>query len=107
MLDLHARRYRTIGAAHDAGLPIYLGTDAGGSLRHGLAAQEAAELARAGLGARGALDAATFAARRWLGRPGMEEGADADLLVLDADPREDVRVLAVPRHIVLRGTTVS
>jgi imidazolonepropionase-like amidohydrolase len=107
MLDLHARRYRTIGAAHDAGLPIYLGTDAGGSLRHGLAAQEAAELARAGLGARGALDAATFAARRWLGRPGLEEGADADLLVLDADPREDVSVLAEPRHIVLRGTTVS
>src|SRR5450756_2736351 len=40
--DLHSRRYETIGAAHDAGVPIYLGTDAGGSLPHGLVAQEAA-----------------------------------------------------------------
>jgi imidazolonepropionase-like amidohydrolase len=107
MLDLHARRYETIGAAHEAGIPIYLGTDAGGSLRHGLAAQEAGELAQAGLGQRGALDAATYAARRWLGRPGLEEGADADLLVLDADPRADVTALSRPRHIVLRGVTVD
>jgi imidazolonepropionase-like amidohydrolase len=107
MLDLHARRYETIGAAHEAGIPIYLGTDAGGSLRHGLAAQEAVELARAGLGPRGALGSAAFAARRWLGRPGLEEGADADLLVLDADPREDITALTRPRHIVLRGVTVD
>jgi imidazolonepropionase-like amidohydrolase len=107
MLDLHARRYDTIGAAHDAGIPIYLGTDAGGSLRHGLAAQEAVELARAGLGALGALDSAAYAARRWLGRPGLEEGVDADLLVLDADPREDITALGRPRHIVLRGVTVD
>ena len=32
MLDLHERRYATIGAAHEAGVPIYVGTDAGGSL---------------------------------------------------------------------------
>ncbi|HET7278404.1 MAG TPA: amidohydrolase family protein [Dermatophilaceae bacterium] len=107
MLDLHARRYETIGAAHEAGIPIYVGTDAGGSLRHGLAAQEAVELDRAGLGPRGALDSAAFAARRWLGRPGLEEGADADLLVLDADPREDITALTRPRHIVLRGVTVD
>jgi imidazolonepropionase-like amidohydrolase len=107
MLYLHARRYQTIAAAHEAGIPIYLGTDAGGSLRHGLAAQEAVELARAGLGPRGALDAAAYAARRWLGRPGLEEGADADLLVLDADPREDIAALSRPRHIVLRGVTVD
>ena len=49
MLALHERRYATIGAAHDAGIPIYLGTDAGGSLRHGLVADEAHELTKAGL----------------------------------------------------------
>ncbi|GFN03015.1 hypothetical protein Smic_15710 [Streptomyces microflavus] len=42
-------------------------------------------------------------ARRWLGRPVLEEGAPADLVVYDEDPRADVRVLAAPRHIVLNG----
>ena len=28
-----------------------------------------------------------WGARAWLGRPGLEEGADADLVVYAADPR--------------------
>ncbi|MCM3924469.1 amidohydrolase family protein, partial [Frankia sp. AiPs1] len=48
MRALHARRYDTVRAAHDAGIPIYVGTDAGGSLPHGLVAAEVAELRRAG-----------------------------------------------------------
>jgi imidazolonepropionase-like amidohydrolase len=106
MRDLHARRYQTVAAAHDAGLPIYLGTDAGGSLPHGLAAQEAAELVRAGLSRAEALTAATWGARSWLGRPGLDEGASADLIVYQADPRADIAVLAAPDHIVLRGKVV-
>ena len=39
MLQLHERRFATIAAAHEAGVPIYVGTDAGGSLPHGLVAQ--------------------------------------------------------------------
>jgi len=104
--DLHSRRYRTIGAAHDAGVPVYVGTDAGGSLPHGLVAQEAAELVRAGLSTIEALTAATWGARWWLHRPGLDEGASADLVIYQADPREDVRVLAAPQHIVMRGTVV-
>ena len=49
MIDLHRRRYETVAAAHDAGIPIYLGTDAGSSLPHGLVAKEAADLVNAGL----------------------------------------------------------
>jgi len=104
--DLHARRYETVAAAHDAGLPIYLGTDAGGSLSHGLVAQEAVELVRAGLSTIEALTAATWGARSWLRRPGLDEGASADLVVYQADPREDIAVLAAPEHIVLRGNIV-
>ena len=104
MRDLHARRYATIGAAHDAGIPIYAGTDAGGALAHGRIADEVLDLARAGLPAVQALSAATWAARAWLGRDGLSEGAQADLLVLDGDPREDLRVLQAPRAVVLRGT---
>jgi imidazolonepropionase-like amidohydrolase len=103
MLALHARRYDTIGAAHDAGIPIYVGTDAGGSLRHGLVAEEALELTRAGLTEIEALYAASWGAREWLGRPGLEEGADADLVVYAVDPRAEIRALAAPEHIVLRG----
>lgn len=107
MIDLHRRRYDTIAAAHEAGIPIYVGTDAGGSLRHGLVAQEALELTRAGLTAQESLAATTWGARQWLGRPGLEEGADADLVVYAADPRREIRALAAPEHIVLRGRDFS
>jgi imidazolonepropionase-like amidohydrolase len=34
------------------------------------------------------------------------EGAPADLVVYDRDPREDLTVLREPRRIVLRGRVV-
>jgi imidazolonepropionase-like amidohydrolase len=107
MRDLHARRYATVAAAHDAGVPIFVGTDAGGSLPHGLVAAEVAELVKAGLPTLTALSAASWGAREWLGRPGLEEGAPADLVVYAEDPRVDVRVLADPHCVVLRGSPVA
>ncbi|MER0245814.1 amidohydrolase family protein [Streptomyces sp. HSW2009] len=107
MRRLHERRYETVRAAYDAGVPIYAGTDAGGSLAHGLIGDEVAELVKAGIPAVDALSAATWGARTWLGRPGMTEGAAADLVVYDSDPREDVRVLKAPRRVVLRGRVVG
>ena len=107
MLDLHARRYETIATAYEAGIPVYVGTDAGGSLRHGLVPEEVRELERAGLPRLAALGAATWAAREWLGRPGLEEGDPADLVVLPSDPRADLAALADPVAIVLRGRVVA
>lgn len=107
MRRLHARRYDTVRAAYDAGIRIFAGTDAGGSLAHGLVAGEVAELVTAGLPALDALSAATWSAREWLGRDGLTEGASADLVVYGSDPRADVRVLAAPRRIVLRGRVVG
>ncbi|MDT3438801.1 amidohydrolase family protein [Pseudofrankia sp. BMG5.37] len=107
MRALHARRFETVGAAYDAGIPIYVGTDAGGSLPHGLAAAEVAELVRAGLPPEAALDAAVWSARAWLGYPGLEEGASADLVVYPDDPRADVAVLAAPDLVLLRGHPVA
>jgi imidazolonepropionase-like amidohydrolase len=83
---------------------VYCGTDAGGSLPHGLVAREVAELRTAGLPDRAALDAACWSARRWLGRPGLAEGEPADLVLYPADPRLDVAVLAHPTAVVLRGS---
>ncbi|MGL5930063.1 MAG: amidohydrolase family protein, partial [Dermatophilaceae bacterium] len=106
MLDLHARRYATIAAARDAGVPVYVGTDAGGSLPHGLVAEEVERLTRCGFSTLEALAAATWSAREWLGRPGLEEGEEADLVVYPDDPREDIGVLAHPTAIVLRGNVI-
>ncbi|MFN8080463.1 MAG: amidohydrolase family protein [Kineosporiaceae bacterium] len=107
MRRLHEQRYATIGAAFDAGLPIFVGTDAGGNVAHGRVAEEVAELVLAGLPATSALDGACWGARSWLGRPGLDEGAGADLLVLDADPRAEVAALAHPRLSVLRGRVLG
>ncbi len=107
MRDLHARRYETIGAAHEAGVPIYVGTDAGGQLPHGLVALEIAELVRAGMSNVEAVNAGCWGARSWLGHPGIEEGESADLVVYQADPCEDVRALTTPMHIVMRGRQVA
>jgi imidazolonepropionase-like amidohydrolase len=103
MRDLYERRYATVAAAHDAGIPIYVGTDAGGSLAHGLVGAEAAELTACGLSSSHVLDAVCWQARSWLGRPGLEEGESADLVVYQSDPREDIAALAHPEAVVLRG----
>ena len=81
-------------------------TDAGGSLPHGLAGAEMVELTKAGLSNVEVLSAATWGARQWLGRPGLVEGADADLVVLRSGPRDDVAAVKDPCGIVLRGHVV-
>ncbi|WP_020140778.1 amidohydrolase family protein [Streptomyces sp. 351MFTsu5.1] len=106
MRRLHERRYDTVRGAFDAGIPVFVGTDAGGTLPHGLVAAEVAELVTAGIPPLDALAATTWSARAWLGRPGLTEGAPADLVVYGQDPRADVRVLADPAHIVLNGRVV-
>lgn len=103
MVDLHERRYQTLGKAREAGIPVYVGTDAGGQLPHGLVAREVEELTKAGFTHLEALGAATWSARAWLGHPGIEEGAPADIVVYQDDPRIDVRALAHPDTVILRG----
>ena len=107
MRDLHSRVKDTIGAAHDAGIPIYAGTDAGGSIVHGRIADEVEELKAVGLTPSEALGAACWDARAWLGHPGVEAGAPADLLVFRNDPRASSDALAAPDVVVLRGNVVK
>jgi imidazolonepropionase-like amidohydrolase len=107
MRALHGRREAAVRAAQEAGLPIFAGTDAGGSLPHGLIAAEVAALASSGMPAVDAIDAACWRARSWLRRPGIAEGAPADVVVYDNDPRVDPGVLAHPRHVILRGARVG
>lgn len=93
-------------ATFDAGVPIYVGTDAGGHLPHGLAVDEMLAMHGAGMPVIDVLAAGSWKAREWLGLPGLVEGAPADFVVYDDDPRLDLNVLRNPRHIVVRGTVV-
>jgi len=102
MRDLYASCHRRVGAAHDAGIPIYAGTDAGGMIAHGRIADEVAALRRVGMRADDALGAASWNARTWLGRNGIEDGAPADLVCYRGDPRE-AGVLDNPDLVMLRG----
>jgi imidazolonepropionase-like amidohydrolase len=95
-----------VRAAYEAGVPIYVGTDAGGGIRHGLAAEEMLLLRDAGVPAIDVLASASWRARGWLGFPGLVEGGLADLVVYPEDPRVDLAVVRHPQRIVLRGRVV-
>jgi imidazolonepropionase-like amidohydrolase len=107
MRRLHARSGAVVRAAFEAGVPVFAGTDAGGGIAHGRIAEEVRALAAAGLPAEAALAAASWAARDWLGLPCVEEGAPADLVVYDTDPRADLDTLARPQLTILRGRVVA
>ncbi|MDJ0391934.1 amidohydrolase family protein [Rhodococcus sp. G-MC3] len=107
MRDLHSRVAETVGRAHDAGVPIFAGTDAGGSIRHGRIADEVHALVGVGMPPTEALAAASWTARSWLGWPGLEHGAPADLLVYSVDPRTGPDILSAPDIIILRGVPVT
>jgi imidazolonepropionase-like amidohydrolase len=107
MRRLHASAGAVVRAAFDAGVPVFAGTDAGGGILHGRIGDEVRALHDAGLPREAALGAASWSARSWLGLPCIEEGAPADVVVYDADPRADLDVLARPVRMLLRGRVVA
>jgi imidazolonepropionase-like amidohydrolase len=107
MRDLYARCPQRLAAAREAGIPIYAGTDAGGMIAHGRIADEVDALKRIGMNPTDAVGAACWDARRWLGRPGLEPGAPADLICYTDDPRSGAAVLNRPDVVILRGALVG
>jgi imidazolonepropionase-like amidohydrolase len=106
MRALHAKVRSTVGAAVEAGVRVYAGTDAGGGIRHGRIADEITALAGAGLSPTDAIGAASWRAREWLGWQAVAEGAPADLIGYPADPRRELAVLGTPSRILLRGRVI-
>lgn len=106
MRRLYGQSGAVVRAAYEAGVPVFAGTDAGGGIEHGRITDEVRALCRAGLPAEAALAAASWSARTWLGLPGIEEGAPADLVVYEDDPRADLDTLTRPVLTVLRGRVV-
>jgi imidazolonepropionase-like amidohydrolase len=107
MRRLYANSGAVVRAAYEAGVPVFAGTDAGGGIEHGVIADEVCALHAAGLPAEAALAAASWAARAWLGLPCIEEGASADVVVYDTDPRSDLDALRRPQRMLLRGRVVA
>ncbi|WP_207756963.1 amidohydrolase family protein [Nonomuraea cypriaca] len=91
-----------IRAAYEAGVTVLAGTD----LPPGHLTDEIRWLAEAGLPADVAVGAASWTARGWLGLPGIEEGAPADILAFDTDPRSSLDALEHPSRVIVRGRLV-
>lgn len=107
MDDLYERRRETLMNAWEAGVAMYVGSDGGGVARHGELAGEIEAMVAMGLPAADVIAAASWRGREWLGFDSIAEGASADFVVYDADPREDLSVLRRPTCVVLRGVIVA
>jgi imidazolonepropionase-like amidohydrolase len=94
-----------VAAAVEAGVTILAGTDAG-AVPHGTIGTEISLLRDAGVPADIALSAASWTARSFLGLPGIEEGAAADLVAYRDDPRVDMNVLREPAVRMLGGRLI-
>jgi len=101
-------------AAHKAGVRLAMGTDSGVPFtRHGNNLDELQYLVEMGLSPQEAIRVATLDSARLLkldDRIGsLDEGKNADLVVVDGNPIDDVAVLRVQdkiRRVVLNGQTV-
>ena len=69
--------------------------------------REVVALHEYGLSPEGALAAATTEARGYFGVPDLEEGAPADLVLYDGDPRVDPAALASPALVMIGGRILS
>ena len=104
---------RNLRKAWQAGVMLVTGSDAGNPLvLHGPTIQREIELwAAAGIPGPVALQAATLNAAKLLraeGRMGtVEKGKEANLLVVDGNPLQDVRVLSSISYVFLKGERVA
>ena len=104
--ELYQHHVATVQRALELGVPIAAGTDAGGH-GHPKNALEIVYLVEAGLTPMQALRAATQWAAKCLGLERelgtVEKGRLADLVVVDGNPLDDVKVLLEPERHPARG----
>jgi imidazolonepropionase-like amidohydrolase len=106
--EQHAEAFRS---ALDTDIRFLAGSDAGSpDVPHPGLHLELQQMVAEGMTATAALEAATLAAARELGRPGLglvEAGTPADLVCFDADPHSDVATVATPQEVVKEGKLVD
>lgn len=111
--DFYLKGLSITGAAHRAGVRTLLGTDAGdsfvfpGSSVH----DELRELVAAGLSPAAALRAATLSGAEFLGMAAtygsVDAGKRADLVLLSANPLEDITNVRGIRAVILGGRVLN
>lgn len=107
MQSMYERREQQVRDFRDAGIQMFVGTDAGGTIAHGSFPDELRLMVAAGVPAAEVVAAASWRARAFLGVPGIEEGASADVVVYAGDPRQHIDEIGYPRAIVLRGAQLA
>ena len=102
---------KAVAQAMEAGVQLALGTDAGGgAARHGRIAREAELMVEAGMKPTQALAAGTAVAAKLIGeteRGTIEEGKVADMVLLDADPLENIGGLRLVAAVFQGGRRVA
>lgn len=91
-------------------VPIAFGTDAG-VFDHGRNAEELGLMRDQGMSNQQALGSATTIAAKVLGMEGeigkIAPGCSADIIAVDGDPLEDVRVLEGADFVMVRGRVIE
>lgn len=103
--SMRARHEVSFKKAHQAGITIALGTDAGTPFnRHGENAQELTRMVALGMSPMEAIVATTSSAARLLGINdqvgSFEAGQEADLLIVEGNPLRRIDLLQDPRRIL-------
>lgn len=107
MSEMFRDRHDHAARLFDSGVDVVAGTDAGGNQPHGSLPRELALWRGIGMSPARILSIATWRTRDVLGLESLQEGARADLLVLDADPDRDLGALLDPARILLEGRLVA
>jgi hypothetical protein len=108
-MDFYKKGLMLTNDAYRAGVPVMLGTDAGDSFVFPGASvhDELGELVKAGLSPAEALRAATLSGATYLGRTSdfgtVQTGRYADLVLLDANPLDDIGNSRRIHAVVLNG----
>lgn len=108
---VYERHVESFRRAHEAGVDVVAGTDAGTPFNHhGTNATEIDYMVEHGMDPLEAITAMTGRAAEVIGLPEagtIEAGNYADLLVLDDDPLEDVAAVGEPATVVKDGSVVA
>ncbi len=108
-----AHRFIQVEYLHRQGVLVISGSDAGihAAKPHGIVAYAVAELVTAGIAVEDAIATATSVSAQACGLEGTRgrliAGAEADLLVVDGDPRTDIAALTRVRAVFRGGAELS
>lgn len=109
-INPHPQRLDNLGKFVAAGGTVIYGTDLGNvGPPPGIDVEELEYMRQAGMTRQQVINSATSASAAWLGLPDrgrIAPGLRADLILVQGDPLQDLRVLERPRQVIYAGTTL-